>query len=387
MKNHIEGPGNPSLQFPTRCVHNLAIDWLDENYIASCATSNESTICVWDRRVGTRLTSPSVGSSASHLETNQTAAALHFKNVFNPTASIWSLRFSKTNRGSLGALSSHGHFKTFDIAKDYLSEEYRSSIDETLGQGSFRNYPEPVYTKYVRDVRAPFDHPTRGCSEKERIVSFDFINLSLSPQPSAIALDGYGQPQIVTARPPCPPISLSSQGVLACGVASTDSDVRAIHPLSEQISPVSELVENINARVLSSSTELKASPGKNSTASRIQSTDPVPSRESRELALSIGTLGTLLTAKEALTISTLYRSRCKEGYLFDEVRNQQIVSDDAALQDFWSWAARKLIIFLFIGSMGLNLSSSRRADRLSRDDHGDQRFRSELPRSEQRLEQ
>ncbi|KAJ5156219.1 hypothetical protein N7492_009022 [Penicillium capsulatum] len=332
-----EGPGNPSLQFPTRCVHNLAIDWLDENYIASCVTSKESTVCVWDRRVGTRLTSPSMGSSANTPDSVQTAAALYCKDVFNPKSSIWSLRFSKTNRGSLGALSSTGHFKTFDIAKDHLSEEYRASIDETLGQGSFRNYPEPVYTKYVRDVCAPFDHPVRGCAEKERVVSFDFINLSLSAQPSAIALDGNGVPRIITARPPCPPIDLSSQGMLACGVASVDSDIRTIHPQSEQVSSIAEVVRNIRSRVASSSKGPGDKPSERSFLSRGLTSDSVPSGERRERALSLGTHGTPLTAKEALAMSTLGRSRCKEGYLFDEVKNRQIVSDDAALQDFWTW--------------------------------------------------
>lgn len=292
--------------------------------------------------MGSRLASPSVGSSAASPDPSQTAAALQFKNVFDPKASIWSLRFSKTNRGYLGALSSTGHFKTFDIAKDHLSEEYRSSIDETLGQGSFKNYPEPVYTKYVRDVCAPFDHPTRGCEEKERVVSFDFLNLSLSPQPSAVALDGHGQPQIITARPPCAPVDISSQGVLACGVAAGDSDVRTIHPMSEQISPISELVENIRARVLSSSKASSPNSGRKPTLSRVLSSEPVPSRESRERSLSLGTLGTLLTAKEALTLSTVARLRCKEGYLFDEARNRKIVSDDVALQDFWGWIERML---------------------------------------------
>jgi hypothetical protein len=338
---NIEGPGNPSLQFPTRCVHNLAIDWLDENYIASGATSNDSTICVWDRRVASRLTSSSVGSSASNLETGQAAAALQFKNVFGPKSSIWSLRFSKTTRGYLGALANTGHFKTYDIAKDHVSEEFRNSIDDTLGPGSFRNYAEPVYTKYVRDVRAPFDHPTRGYVERERIVAFDFMNLAISAQASAIALDGNGQPQIVTARPPCAPVDLSSQGVLACGVALRDSDLRTIHPLSEQISPVSELVENIKTRVLSSSKEAVAKSNRKSSISRLVTSDPVPSREGRERALSLGTFGTSLSAKEALTLSTIHQFRCKEGYLFDESKNRKIVSDDAALQDFWSWIERR----------------------------------------------
>jgi hypothetical protein len=302
--DHLEGPGNPSIQFPTRCVHNLAIDWLDENYIASCTTSNESTISVWDRRVGTRLASPTVGSSTSSPDSNQTVSSLQFKNVFNPKASIWSLRFSKTNRGCLGALSNSGHFKTFDIAKDHLSEEFRSSIDETLGQGSFKNYPEPVYTKYVRDVCMPFDHPTRGTEEKDRIVSFDFLNFSFSSQASAIALDGKGNPQIVTSRPPCPPIAVSSQSVLACGAPTGDgADFRTIHPLS--------------------------------------GTEPVPSREKREWELSLGTQGTLLTANEALTLSSLNQYRAKEGYLFDEARNQKIWADDSALQDLWAWVKRK----------------------------------------------
>ncbi|KAJ5988736.1 hypothetical protein N7481_003946 [Penicillium waksmanii] len=324
-----EGPGNPSIQFPTRCVHNLAIDWLDENYIASCTTSNESTISVWDRRVGTRLASPTVGSSTSSPDSNQTVASLQFKSVFNPKASIWSLRFSKTNRGCLGALSNTGHFKTFDIAKDHLSEEFRSSIDETLGQGSFKNYPEPVYTKHVRDVCMPFDHPTRGTKEKERMVSFDFLNFRFSSQASAIALDGKGNPQIVTSRPPCPPIAVSSQSVLACGAPAGDgADFRTIHPLSEHISPVSELVNSIRA------------PRGGSSDPRVLGTEPVASRENRERVLSLGTQGTLLTAKEALTLSSLNQYRAKEGYLFDEGRNQNIWADDSALRDLWAWVKR-----------------------------------------------
>lgn len=296
---------------------------------------------MWDRRVGARLVSPSVGSSASSPDSNQSVAALQFKSVFGSKASIWSLRFSKTTRGYLGALSSTGHFKTFNIAKDYQSEEYRASIDETFGQGSFKNYPEPVYTKHIRDVCLPFDHPTRGCEEKDRVVTFDFLNLNISSQPSAIALDGHGQPRIVTARPPCAPVSLSSQGVLVCGIPSGDFDFRAIHPLSEHISPISGLVENIRSRVLSSSKYPSAGSDKKASASRVLSSDPISSRESRERAMSLGTLGVLLTAKEALTLSTLAQSRCTEGYRFHEARNRSVVADDPALQDLWTWIERK----------------------------------------------
>ncbi|KAJ5131021.1 uncharacterized protein N7515_007060 [Penicillium bovifimosum] len=335
-----EGPGNPSLQFPTRCVHNLAIDWLDENYIASCIPSNESTICVWDRRIGSRLASPSMGSSANVPDSGHATPALELRNVFHPKSSIWSLRFSRTNRGSLAALSSSGHFKHYDIAKDYLPEEYRSSIDETLGQGSSRSYPESVYTKRVRDVCVPFDHPTHGCKEKDRIVSFDSLNISLSPQPSAIALDGNGQPQIITVRAPCNPIDLSSQSVLACGISSNDSDLRSIHPLSDHISPISDLIGNIKSRVCSSSREHGAHSNGQLFVSKIPESEPVPSHENRERVMALGTTGMPLTAKEALTLSAVNQSRCKEGYLFNEALNRRIASDDQALQDFWSWVER-----------------------------------------------
>lgn len=289
-----------------------------------------------------------MGSSGGAADPGQSAAVLQLKNVFHPKASIWSLRFSRTNRGSLATLSSTGHFKHYEIAKDYLPEEYRSSIDETLGQGSSRSYPESIYTKHVRDVCVPFDHPTRGCKQKDRIVSFDLLNLSLTPQPSAVALDGHGTPQIITAQPPCAPVNLSSQSVLACGISSNDSndsDVKSIHPLSEQISPVSDLIGNIRSRVCSSSQEHVANSNGQLFVSRNLNSDPVSSLENRERAVALGTLGVPLTVKEALTLGTVNQSRCKEGYLFDEARNRKVVADDQALQDFWSWVERKLSYF------------------------------------------
>lgn len=373
------------MQFPTRCVHNLAIDWLDENYIASCIPTNESTICVWDRRVGTRLTSPAIGSSASATDSGQTTPALELKNVFHPKSSIWSLRFSRTNRGSLAALSSSGHFKNYDISKDYLPEEYRSSIDETLGQGSSRNYPESVYTKHVRDVCIPFDNPTRGYREKDRIVSFDSLNISLSPQPSSIALDGNGQPQIITARPPCAPIDLSSRSVLACGISSNDSDVRSIHPLSEHIAPISGLIEEIRSRVYSASQEQEENANDELFVPKNLNFEPVPSHENRERAMAIGVMGVPLTAEEALTLCTINQFRCKEGYLFDEDQNRKVASDDQALQDLWDWIEREFFIFPW-GHKQTSNTFPRCSKRVFRDVNGRQWLGPELSRCEQCLE-
>ncbi|KAJ5492762.1 hypothetical protein N7539_001508 [Penicillium diatomitis] len=335
-----EGSGSPSLQFQTRCVHNLAIDWLDENYIASCQPYNESTICVWDRRVGARLASPSVGSTSNNAESGQSVAALQIHNVFDAQASTWSLRFSNTNRGYLGALSSTGHFRGFAIAKDHQSEEYRASIDETFGEGSFKNYAEPVFLRRQQDVRYPYNHPTRGCGEKDRMVAFDFLNMSLSNQPSAIALDGHGRPQIVTARPPSAPVSISSRGVLVYGLPTGDRGFKAIHPLSEDEEiAISEVVSDIRARVDGSPLETPTDSGKNSEP-RVAKTQPLSSRDTREQELLLVDPTALLTAQEALTLSTVAQARCREGYMFNEALNRSIVSDDPALQDLWDWIER-----------------------------------------------
>ncbi|KAF9885745.1 hypothetical protein FE257_012630 [Aspergillus nanangensis] len=326
-----EGPGNPALQFATKCVHNLAIDWLDENYIASCLASNEPTICVWDRRAGPRF-APGVGPSNA-FDTSPPGPALELKNVLAPKSSIWSLRFSRTKRGCLGVLANTGHLKTYDIAKEYLPEGYRSSIDETLGQGSSKNYAEEIYTKYVRDVSSPFNHPTRGYEESQRVVSFDFLNLNTANEPSALTLSGNGQLNIITAKPPPPTVRLSSQGSLVCGKSVGESNFHTIDPVPSDGLPVSEIVEELREHLILEVDE--DVPSRQSNPIK-----PLSSREARERALSLGTIKGPLTAREALTVLTINRLRCKEGYLFNESRNRQILSDDPCLQGFWDWVER-----------------------------------------------
>ncbi|KAK9602142.1 hypothetical protein V6Z90_000288 [Aspergillus fumigatus] len=333
----LRGPGHPSLQFPTRCVHNLAIDSLDENYIASCYPTNDPTICLWDRRASSRF---NVTGGANMLESGYSGPALEFKNAFGPKTSLWSLRFSKTKRGCLGALSNTGSFKTFDIVKEYLSEEYRMSVEETLGQGSFHTYPEQIYTKSIRDVLSPFDHPTRGCKESDRIVAFDFLNLSTSSEPTAITLAGNGQVSLVTVQLPCPPVRLSSQGVLIRGSSENHLDFTELRPAFGDQTKVSEVVENIREANLAALEERKVSQGGRAARSESRVRDPFSSRESRERNLSLGTLGQPLTAEEALALLTVNRLRCKEGYLFDETRNKQILADDPQLQCLWDWVER-----------------------------------------------
>lgn len=267
-------------------------------------------------------------------ETGQPGPALELKNALAPKSSIWSLRFSKTKRGCLGVLSSSGHFKTYDIAKEYLSEEYRSSVDETLGEGSFEKYPEPIYTKYVRDIRSPFNHPSRGFKESDRVVSFDFLNFSASNESAAIILSGSGEVGITTLKPPASPVGVSSQGVLVCGGPYSDVQFKTKEPTNRKTA--SEVVENVR-NPQSSNGQVN---GFESPIPREGRKQPLSSRENREKLLSLGTRSTSLLVEEALALLTVNRLRCQEGYLFDEARNRRIVADDPYLQDFWAWIER-----------------------------------------------
>ena len=317
-------------------MHNLAIDWLDENYIASGLTSNDSTICIWDRRVGARLS-----AAAAPHESSQMEPALEFKNVTAPKSAIWSLRFSRTKRGCLGVLSSNGHLKTYNIVKEYVAEEYRSPIDRTLGQNSVSNYPEQIYTKSVRDVFTPFDHPSRGYEESERVVSFDFLNMNSSNESSALTLSADNQIKIVTVKPPPPPVRLSSQGTLVCGSPDEDCNFKSLRPVGTEGSSIGKVAKEIRDGALERQNEQDASG--QSRAIRDNPEQHLSSREERERMLSVGTLGSPLTAEEALTLLTVNRLRCKEGYLFNERRNKQILADDPSLQDFWDWIERKCL--------------------------------------------
>lgn len=322
---------------------------MDENYIASCYPSNEPTICIWDRRAGSRISSAPVTSLAS-TDSGQLSSALDLKNAVDPKGTIWSLRFSRTKRGCLGALSSTGHFKAFDIVKDYVSEEHRSSLEQTLGEGSAQNYPEQIYTKNIRDVKPPFHHATRGSPESQRIVSFDFLNISGTNEPSAITLNGEGKVDILNLQPPPWPISLSSQSLLARGEHGQDLDFKVLGPTMRAGTKISQCVKDIQDRILmdtplpSAQKARRQSQSNGITESQAvvkDETTQIGSREIRERSLTAGTWGRRLSVDEALTLMAVAPLRCKEGYLFDGEKNKHIVSDDRCLQGFWDWLSRK----------------------------------------------
>ncbi|KAL9024021.1 MAG: hypothetical protein Q9180_008019, partial [Flavoplaca navasiana] len=207
--------GNPPLQLQTACVHNLAIDPLDENYLASAVTQRDTIVQIWDRRFGAASSAASLGSGI-----NQSAPpgpVLEYTNAFESSPStvqpnIWSLRYCKGQSGYLGALSSNGDFRVFETK---LAYQPRGNHSQDQGHHA---QPEQVETRlHLRTKRIHRVGPSLepGQTDYARIVSFDFTNLAgPKGRPSAITLSGTGSVEVYELNAGAPTYALSSIGEL-----------------------------------------------------------------------------------------------------------------------------------------------------------------------------
>jgi WD repeat-containing protein mio len=291
-----EAPESASVQFATRCVSNVAIDSMDENYFASCYPTNGATICIWDRRAGSRPPVTQTGFfSASSGESTPLRTSLELKNATEGPGSIWSLRFSNTRRGCLGMLSSTGHFKTYDIGKEYPQKGTSLDIDvvqEQPHEPQENSHPEDLYLHGIRDLQHAYYHPKEGRAETDRIVSFDFMNSGGSwNEPKVITLTGNGRfAELSIPMVPEPEIF---------------SSIGLIHRGSKQVQQPPDLVNVVLGHDSSSLPAIKVKPA------------------ATELPGAVETL--------------LQYLRCKHGYLFSFKRNQAISSEVLQLKDFWFW--------------------------------------------------
>lgn len=262
--------------------------------------------------------------SINQPDSGQLGSALELRNVIDTQGSIWSLRFAKSKRGCLGILSSTGHFKTYDIGKEYVSEDEKSRLDRDLGHDWASKYPEQVYTKAVQDVQQPFYHKSRGRAEKERIVSFDFVTSHNAQKGThALTLSADGQARMLhLVRAPFPK-DLANDGSLVRTSSSMDLK---IHPGAPQI--------------IAFKKTQRTSLGISSVALRQKRTAGRRPPSSVELHESLFKTKARSTMDQALASFNLRSFRCREGYRFDCGTNIKVAAQDRWLQGFWSWVER-----------------------------------------------
>lgn len=355
--------GNSLLQSQTTCVHNIAIDPLDENYFASAGSLKDTTIHIFDRRSGSSSTAANLGAGSAPFA--QQGPILEFKRAFEAVgsslqATIWSLRYCKGQSGCLAALASTGDYKIFETKKEYTPYGARAEGQGQLGKDDIVVSAQRVFAKRIQHIEHAFDDPKRIRSEKQRIVSFDFTNLAGGRgRPCAITLRGDQTIEVYEMRGPSSALSVSPMGNLAISRASpilnadlafTDRTplptiVRIISP-SEDTSIAESMIDAKTYLMKKHAAKGTQLPGraKNQPLLReisLPDKGHLSSREAHEAMHKLHPGDVKLDIKMALSFFTVCRRRAAEGYLVDYKKNIEIVSNDQWIHDFWTWICRR----------------------------------------------
>ncbi|KAL8726362.1 MAG: hypothetical protein Q9166_006769 [cf. Caloplaca sp. 2 TL-2023] len=348
-----ENVGNAALQFQTACVHNLSIDPLDENYIASGITQKDTTIQIWDRRFGLSISVASLGAGIS--QSAPVGPVIEYQNAFESLTTtiqtnLWSLRHCKGQSGYLGALSSNGDFKVFEAKQAYTCQPHETHDQLLSAQSSLVQTEARLCAKRTHHVETLSHNVNAGRQENTRIVSFDFTNLA-GPKgmPSAITLRGTGSVEIYELKGPPPTVALSSLGQLVGSGASVEPDVKDskksdsfaqlglfyLNPsMGEHATKPAkslDVMDNSQQANEGNLTKVKESEKEKGQLS---------SREKHEKWFENQTIHQIPNIEAALATFTVDRGRCMQGYLFDCEKNADIVADDPWLKEMWEWLGR-----------------------------------------------
>ena len=360
--------GNASLQFQTSCVHNIAIDPLDEYYFASAGPLKDTTIQIWDRRWAPVSSAAVLGSGSVYQA--QHGPILDLEKAFDSpknlvTPSIWSLRYCKGRRGCLGVLASTGDFKIFEMEREYMSQkEHLRAREDSILEKSIA-YAQRIYVRRTHHVEYAYDDTERGRQENRRIVSFDFTNLAgPNGRPCAITLRGDQNINIYELEGPPSALAVSPRNALIACKTNNELGYNILHNTKVSLSDmvrafsshgdgkISDTLKAIRGQVVAArSADLKQPEviprdlNKKYVGGMVRKYS-FSSREGHEQLHEIRQTDVKINLEDALSFFDVTRRRCAEGYLFDCKKNANIVTDDPWLQEMWLWIDRRFLTSL-----------------------------------------
>lgn len=327
----LREPSNSgSVSYPTKCISNLAIDPMDENYFASC-TPEHSIISLWDRRMSARTSA--LGSFAGMATISSgPEASLELNRPIEESGMIWGMRFSKTKRGHLGVLSSTGHLRVYDFEREHLTPSDRIDRDNRWGVSWEHTQPQKIYLSRSQDIeRADHTHSDPS-GERARIVSFDFTANSVrSSEPEIMALTGDGTFKVLSSMPTPRPTTFSSVDFFIRGNSVQQSLVTCQGSSAEKAQSLSKAVDDIRQRGEAHNTRSQGEQNQSLVAEKLSSFSNQAWRS------DLGYFETGSRLADVLTLSSLHRRRCEAGYQFSPAKNILISSDSPWLQSFWAW--------------------------------------------------
>ncbi|KAF2744870.1 hypothetical protein M011DRAFT_407809 [Sporormia fimetaria CBS 119925] len=321
-------------QCPTRQVHNIAIDPLDENYFLSAGTTGDPTVSLWDQRF---LKQRNTNDSAS------SEPLLEFRPIVDNSrsATIWSLRYSGTKRGMFGVLANTGEFKVIELAQH--SHRLEGPPPAKLGP-SARLWASPHYAKMSHIIRYPsYDE---NYQDEPRVVAYDFMATG-SPVTGQCALALYPDKGVHVFKVPevAPKVNLTAleeiykdRALIARpspshGAMADDLIELQEKTLKDEYQSGAEIKNSLQNRLdkLTIDHPHRSLPLESTTRS---------SYEMHEELLTLGFPQTKLPLADYLKILQTQKRRCKEGYCLDCRKNKEIVKNDLWLVDAWSFVER-----------------------------------------------
>jgi hypothetical protein len=317
-------------QFQTRQVHNISIDPLDENYFLSAGTAGDPTVTVWD----TRFVKQRVASN----DTASGGAVLEFKPVVDnsQSASIWSLRYSGTKRGTFGVLANTGEFKIIELA------QHSHQPLETADTPFARAWASPYYTKATHHLRYPSHDKQHRHDEKERVMAYDFMTTG-NPLGGQCALALHSNREVEVLRvPPTPPrLNVSALEEIykdrTCIARPTSPHGTVAEDLIQvQNSALGEKydIEHEHKTNLSASID-RLSLGNSQRSLPLLSAEH-PSHHMHEDLLDLAYPEFKIPLSDYLAVLQAPKRRVQEGYSLDCARNKAIVHNDPWLVDVWT---------------------------------------------------
>lgn len=324
----------------TKQVNNIAIDPLDENYFASAGSTGDPSVNVWDKRWFTRLNNGSAGSDGG--------AVLELRPAVDNsvTTSVWSVRYSGLKRGRFCTLSSTGEVKLFDTA--CFKDGARNPTVRTNYYGG-NPWNSPHYISRTHNLQYPH-HSEHGSPEDERVIAFDWLSAGIGGRQAMLALRPSRDIDLLHVPDPCH-INLTSKDDLAV----SRSDITIFEPkaadasIAEDVLAVREQMQSVMLSPVRSPAPTGLENGKPSeqldqqTLRALRNSTTPAARTAQWVEADYSRSRDVLrnhNFPEALTLLSVQRRRCQEGYLFDCSKNMQIVADDPSLVRMWATIKR-----------------------------------------------
>jgi hypothetical protein len=317
-------------------VHNIAIDPLDENYFISAGTTGDPIVSVWDQRFIKQRTGSDPTSNAAVLE---------FRPIVDNSrsATIWSLRYCGTKRGTFGVLANTGEFKVIELAQhSHRPDAQHSPNSHPHAQA----WASQHYTKTSHNLRYPYYKEGHRQDEQARVVAYDFMaSGNRFATPSALALYGNRDVEVLKVPPSVPRIN-----VTALEQIYKDRAV-VVAPSRRQETVAEDLIELQN-RTLSEKLDISPDPRDSLTGRLDKFTIDHPQRSiplqsakqsSHRMHQDLLTLAypdVQVPLDDYLKVLQTHKRRCQEGYNLDCRKNREIVANDPWLVDAWSLVER-----------------------------------------------